>query len=523
MRTMKKGWITDGRGSEPLLNRDRKGVGFIIKRLIAAIPCLIVLVNLHISAKADTFRFIKSQSGPSGRIADNRFVFDEVRNRFVYPQDKSLTVSFEWEAPLGNHTLSAFWKDPEGRVASISPDVKMEIKTSSLQAYWVYELVSGLRSGIWTVEIRINGEPAGSHSFELVSSEPSKAEVVAPSPKLPSLDEIYATVGKSLVWIYKLDGAGGRIDTSLGFVIANGQVATAFQAIDESMRVEVEFADGHKLTTDEVWACNRLQDWALLKIETGVIPVLRRMENATVPVGERYLVFNVEHEQARVIGGVDITGKRSILGFGDRIQLAPAPSREAVGGPLLNPSGLVAGIVGGSVTPGSRFSRKAMSLSRALWSRTDGEIVATPIGAVPNPSGAASSFRTLLDSGVLTPPLTPTPSLVFGGSARTISKDPNDMSTTDTSEFSRKDKAAWIYTLWQKKEKNAKGLVSAKVYDSRNHLLVDVAPKKITAPDGPPSRVAFDFALANFTAGVYRVDVLWNGQPAWRTFFTVTD
>src|SRR5260370_5108221 len=205
-----------------------------IKRLIAAIPSLIVLINLHNSAMADTFRLIKSQSGPSGRIADNRFVFDEVRNRFVYPQDKSLTVSFEWEAPLGNHTLSAFWKDPEGRVASISPDVKMEIKTSVLQAYWVYELASGMRSGIWTVEIRIDGEPAGSHSFELVSAEPSKAEAALSSPKLPSVDEIYASVGKSLVWIYKLDGAGGRTDTSLGFMIASGQLATAFQAIAET-------------------------------------------------------------------------------------------------------------------------------------------------------------------------------------------------------------------------------------------------------------------------------------------------
>jgi S1-C subfamily serine protease len=491
---------------------------------IAVIPALIVFATLSNSSLADTFRFIKSQSGPSGRIAENRFVFDEVRNRFVYPQDKSLTVSFEWEAPLGNHTLSAFWKDPEGRVASISPDVKMEIKTSLLQAYWVYELVSGMRNGIWTVEIRIDGEPAGSHSFELVSSEPSKTETAPSAPKLPSLDEIYASVGNSLVWVYKLDDAGGRTDTSIGFVIASGQVATAFQAIDETMRVEVEFADGHKLTTEEVWACNRLQDWAVLKIDTGATPVLRKMENTTVPVGERYLVFNVEHERARVIGGVDITGKRSVPGFGDRIQLTPGLTREAVGGPLLNSSGLVAGIVGGGTTPGSRFSRKAMTVSRALWSRSDGDIAATPIAAVPNPSGAQyTTFRSLLDSGVLTPPLTPIPSLVFGGSAKSISKDPNDMSTSDTSEFSRKDKAAWIYTLWQKKEKNAKGLVSAKVYDYRNHLLVDVAPKKISAPDGPPARVAFDFALANFTAGIYRIDVLWNGQPAWRTFFTIID
>lgn len=495
-----------------------------IARPIAAIPALIVLLNLHNFAIAETFRFVKSESGPSGRIADNRFVFDQVRNRFVYPQDKSLTVSFEWEAPVGNHTLSAFWKDPEGRVASISPDVKMEIKTSLLQAYWVYELAPAMRNGIWTVEIRIDGEPAGSHPFEFVSSEPAKAEAVPASPKLPSLDEIYLSVGKSLVWIYKVAAAGVRTDTSLGFVIAKGQVATAFQAIDETVRVEVEFADGRKLSTEEVLACNRLQDWALLKIDTRTTPVLRKMEGATVPVGERYLVFNVEHERARVIGGVDITGKRTVPGFGDRIQLAPAPSREAVGGPLLNPSGLVAGIIGGSVTPGSRFSRKAMSISRALWSRTDGEIVAIPIGAVSNPSGSGSStFRSLLDSGVLTPPLTPIPSLVFGGSAKTISKTPNDMSTSDTSEFSHKDKSAWIYTLWQKKEKTGKGMVSAKFYDYRNHLLVNVTPKKLSLPDGPPSRVAFDFALAGLPAGVYRADVLWNGEPAWRTFFTIID
>jgi hypothetical protein len=50
------------------------------------IPALIVLAALHSSAMADTFRFIKPQSGPSERIAENRFVFDEVRNRFVHPQ-----------------------------------------------------------------------------------------------------------------------------------------------------------------------------------------------------------------------------------------------------------------------------------------------------------------------------------------------------------------------------------------------------------------------------------------------------
>jgi hypothetical protein len=123
----------------------------------------------------------------------------------------------------------------------------------------------------------------------------------------------------------------------------------------------------------------------------------------------------------------------------------------------------------------------------------------------------------------LTQPLTPTPSLLYGGSARNVPKFPND-TTNDTSEFSRRDPVAWIYTMWQKKDKAGKGVASAKVYDYRNRLLVDVPPKKIQLPDGLPAlRVAFKFGLESFPAGVYRVDVLWNSEPAWRTFFRVVE
>ncbi len=197
--------------------------------IVGALTALFLFTSPQ--AWASSLRFVKSQAGPSGRIVDNRFAFDELRNRFVFPQDKSLTVYFEWEAPAGNHTLAALWKDPDGRVVTISPDVKMETKTLELHAYWVFEIAAGMLSGVWTVEVRVDGEPGGSHSFELVSPELARPAAPAP-PKLPSLDEIYQSAGRSLVWIYKLDPAGRRTDVSLGFVLAQNQVATAFQAID---------------------------------------------------------------------------------------------------------------------------------------------------------------------------------------------------------------------------------------------------------------------------------------------------
>jgi hypothetical protein len=117
----------------------------------------------------------------------------------------------------------------------------------------------------------------------------------------------------------------------------------------------------------------------------------------------------------------------------------------------------------------------------------------------------------------------PALSVVYGGTARSVSKTANDASTSDTSEFSRRDRVAWVYTLWQKKDKNGKGLTSAKVYDYRNRLIIDVAPKKISLSEESSLRVAFNLGIEGFPPGIYRVDVFWNSEPTWRTFFRVTD
>jgi len=41
--------------------------------------------------------------------------------------------------------------------------------------------------------------------------------------------------------------------------------------------------------------------------------------------------------------------------------------------------------------------------------------------------------------------------------------------------------------------------------------------------ESAPVRIAFDFPLKDLSTGTYRVDVLWNGRPAWRTFITVME
>src|SRR5579872_4187432 len=174
----------------------------------------VVLLQLSCLASvclfAQDFRLIKSLSGPSGKVDGSKFLFDETRTRFVYPADKSFIVYFEWEAPPGTHVLSGIWKQPDGRVAFMSPDIKME-GTKDLNCYWTFELSPGLMSGIWSLEVRIDGRPAGSHPFEIVAPEIAKPASLPEAPKPMSLDQIFRLASPALVWVHKLDEAGRRV------------------------------------------------------------------------------------------------------------------------------------------------------------------------------------------------------------------------------------------------------------------------------------------------------------------------
>src|ERR1700682_912814 len=256
-------------------------------RIILALACTIACAP----AQTDAIRMLRSLAGPSGKASGSRFIFEEMRDRFVYPQDKSLIVYFEWDAPPGLHVLTGIWKQPDGRASSMSPDVKVETANRELRCYWQYLLAPGLPNGVWTLEVRIDGQPAGSHSFVLISIEQPKPAVEPPPVPAapPTLDEIFRKTSRSLVWIYKLDESGRRTDTATGFIIDPNRIATAFQAVDSAARLEIEFPGGRKVTVDALLAFSRNGDWAVLRADTGDLPPIPRGDPRTVAVGERLI------------------------------------------------------------------------------------------------------------------------------------------------------------------------------------------------------------------------------------------
>jgi hypothetical protein len=103
-----------------------------------------------------------------------------------------------------------------------------------------------------------------------------------------------------------------------------------------------------------------------------------------------------------------------------------------------------------------------------------------------------------------------------------MTKSAGDPLPRETYEFSRRDGLVWVISEWQKKGKVSKGMLSAKVYDDQNRVRVTVAPKKTSLPLSL-LRSGFNFALQPLSPGIYRIDLIWDDEPVWRTFIRVTD
>ena len=76
--------------------------------------------------------------------------------------------------------------------------------------------------------------------------------------------------------------------------------------------------------------------------------------------------------------------------------------------------------------------------------------------------------------------------------------------------------------MWAQTGKDAKGEITVRVYDPSNRAVLGTAPKKISL-GSELSRYSVSFPAAPLATGIYRVDLDWNGQPAWRTFIRVTE
>lgn len=477
-------------------------------------------------AAQPTFRVIRSVSGSKGSQQSGRFVIEDPRGIFYMPEDKQVMVYFEWEGPMGKHHLEGYCKNPEGKTAVIS-DFDYESREKRFGGYWILTLTDGTAPGIWNLEARVDGEITGVNSFQIVSAT-KPADAASNAPKLLSPSDIYKLAMSTTVTLSALTAGGDTLRNGSGFFIADGQILTAFEVIDGATSISVELPDGKRLQTDQVLAWNRWQDWAILKVSSLKIALLNPAKANSWAVGDRCFLLNVARDETRTIEDLNISGTHDYPSAGQRMLLAFMASPKAAGSPLLNEYGEVIGVIAGSTIPGSSslLQERTGYFSGLVRVRNGPDTVAVPIELVKMPAAVlvASTFAELKQRGQFVPPLIGSELVEQGTLALRLDNRANvtPMALDEKYEFTQKDQQFYVFIMWTPKEKR-NTTTKIQIYDLDNNLLSDGKPTKLNMKPSQVAYTSWQLTIRVFRPGTYRIDVTLGDEPAWRTFFSVSE
>lgn len=154
---------------------------------------------------ASNFRMVSATSGSKSVERNGKFIIEDPRAQFRAGEDHKVIVYFNWSGPVGPHDFEGLWKDPSGKVVVVS-DFKYEPRVSPFSGYWTMLLDDNASVGFWSVDARIDGQSAGSYSFEVISGPLTVPVSPAPTPPTPA--EIYRQADAATVSVESLAASG---------------------------------------------------------------------------------------------------------------------------------------------------------------------------------------------------------------------------------------------------------------------------------------------------------------------------
>lgn len=130
-----------------------------------------------------------------------------------------------------------------------------------------------------------------------------------------------------------------------GFILrADGLIATNLHVIGEARPITVKLLDGRTFDVQQVYATDKSQDLAILKVDAERLPALPLGDVGALQEGDPLIAIgNPEGLTHSVVTGV--AGLRNDVQGMDMIQLAMPIERGNSGGPVLNLQGEVVGLV----------------------------------------------------------------------------------------------------------------------------------------------------------------------------------
>lgn len=476
-----------------------------------------------VQATGPKVRMVRSVAGSKGDSHGSSFVMADPRTTFYVPDDKQVIVYFEWDAAAGTHHCEGTLRGPNGQLAVMS-SFDYPATQTKFGGFWTFPLTENTPAGVWTFESHVDGESAGSLSFEIVSAK--KPATAGNEETLPTAAQIYARAQASAVRIEKLDAKGQSFGTGSGFFLGDDQLITSFRVIDAAHTLRLTLSDGSRRQATEVAGWDRRQDWVILKIDGGKISKLTRAPADNATIGDHCYWLDTKTDGGHVISDGQIVGKDSHQGWGDRISLSGLFNPESTGGPVFNDRGEVLGLLGGAlpesfVLPIAGDSQRYVS-GGGIFTATGSVVPIALVGS--NKKADSNSLESMWAGGQFTAPVTAGRQVMFG--MVTLGKPQKKGKAIIDKEmdvnFTRQDESATVIVSFQGNGA-WKGGVKLQITDADNHSVVTGPAVKVSLAKGEIQERSWSFALGPMRPGVYRADALIGDEVAWRQYFRIRD
>jgi hypothetical protein len=299
--------------------------------------------------------------------------------------------------------------------------------------------------------------------------------------------------------------------------------------IDGASSLRVTGVSGRAIDTKTVAAWNRRQDWAILQVTGTEGPTFAIAKADSWGVGDRCFYLDAAGPGNRVIVATSIVGKNTFPHAGDRISLGTSPASTGIGTALLDEYGDVIGVTGGLLVPGVSTLegvRAGVPASLLLAGGLAVPAMATPMSqiSVPAPGVNTTTLEELTQTGQFVAPVVHREDILFGTMARELRREKDGLvdAVQEKYEFSRSDgHAAVLLSLDPTRKQKVATTIS--IFDLDNKAVSQSAPDVSATPGGKLVFLSKALDIGKLEAGVYRLDVVMNGNPVWRTFFRITD
>jgi len=480
--------------------------------LAAALPPASARSQERAPAGGGGARLVRSTSGTRGVQQGSRYVIEDPRTVFAPEKDRQIVVYFEWEARPGSHHLEARWKDPTGRVVLLSP-IDYESPVRRFGIYWSMALPETAARGLWAVEALVDGQLAGTHTFEVGTGS---AVAAAPSRPILSSAEIYKRAVASMARVEALGSGGELLAQGPALALDGDHVIVGFSAIESANALRVRLPGGRLLETSELAGWNRRQGWAIVPAPAHGLAVLPR-STAPMTIGDGVFVLHTSEDGSHTITEANIIGQEQ--GATERFRVG---SHLATGSPLLDERGDLVGTAFGGAADDS-LGPAMMATGYGAVRIPLGNLV-VPASRLPTAAAARTTLADLAQRGEFMASLAVGKRHVISGvfAARVERGGVVPVPLDQKFVFSRREGQASVFVQWDPKEKKD-SLTWFEVFDADYKKIGKSESTKLKMRPGQLFFSTWAFNVAVMPPAVYRVDLMLDDAPVWRGFVRVTE